>query len=159
MPFLVSAFMAGWWCHSCVMGQLLIPGHPRVVSVPIGFVLAKGRWEPGVAAIGTFTRQTLNLALSSPTWLGSHGWLLFPLQGAVGVHGDWHVPGWDPALLTSGSADALLPFGAVGVTVRALFRKGSSFPSFPPMAFFIGFWLRIRPVLTEQTLCCPQIHS
>lgn len=48
------------------------------------------------------------------------------------------------------------PFGAVAVTVKALFQRAAySHPS-PPMAFFISFWLGIRHVLTEQTFCCPQ---
>lgn len=39
---------------------------------------------------------------------------------------------------------------------RGFVSKGSSFPSFPPAAFFIGFWLGIRHVLTEQTFCYSQ---
>lgn len=65
-------------------------------------------------------------------------------------------PGVPGCTSTACPGDAVPPFGAVAVTVKALFQRAAySHPS-PPMAFFISFWLGIRHVLTEQTFCCPQ---
>ena len=77
-------------------------------------------------------------------------------QGPGCRWGDSHSPHLSGCTSAVRPRDAIARFGAVAVTIRALFQRAAySHPS-PPMAFFISFWLGIRHVLTEQTFCCPQ---